>query len=113
MVGSVLDHAIGLTCYLLSLNVETWLLLGFGIPHGSTAYVLMREYIKEVAAPVHYIFDVLSGTKYSLLDIYCPLQRIFCVINEHNVNSGCYLYACSWISKFSYRYGQIFKGRIE
>lgn len=86
MVGSVLDHAIALTCHLLSLNVEAWLLLGFGIPNGTTAYVLVREYIKEVAAPVHYIFDVISGIKYSLFDIYCPLQRIFCVINDSNVS---------------------------
>lgn len=85
MVGSVLDHAVALTCYFLSLNVEAWLLLGFGIPNGSTAYVLVREYIKEVPVPAHYVFDVISGMKYSLLDVYCPLQRIFCLINEHNV----------------------------
>lgn len=86
MIGSVLDHAITLTCYLLSLNMEVWLLLGFGIPNGSTAYVLVREYIKEDVEPVHYVFDVVSGIKYSLMDIYCPLQRIYCLINEHNVS---------------------------
>lgn len=92
MVGSVLDHAIILTCYLLSLNMEAWLLLGFGIPNGNTAYVLVREYIKEIVAPVHYIFDVISGIKYSLLDIYCPLQRIFCLINDKNVSKFWQIY---------------------
>lgn len=87
MIGSVLDHAVALTCYLLSLNVEAFLLLGFGIANGNTAYVLFREYIKEVPLPVHYIFDVISGAKYSLVDVYCPLQRVFCVVNEHNVSN--------------------------
>lgn len=86
MIGSTLDHAILLTCYLLFLNMEVWLLLGFGIPNGNTAYVLVREYIKEDVAPVYYIFDVVSGIKYSIMDIYCPLQRIFCLINDHNVS---------------------------
>lgn len=85
MVGSVLDHAIALTCYLLSLDAEAWLLLGFGIPHGTTAYVLLREHIKELPTPVYYIFDVVTGAKHSLQDIYCPLQKIFCLINDQNV----------------------------
>lgn len=88
MVGSILDHAIALTCYLLALNVDAWLLLGFGIPNGNTSYVLIREHITEVSAPTYYVFDVISGIKYSILDIYCPLQMIYCVINNHNVSTS-------------------------
>lgn len=86
MIGSVIDHAIALTCYLTSLDLETWLLLGYGLPHGTTAYVLIREYNRESQIPLHFVYDLVTATKYDIMDILCPLQRIFCVINEQNVN---------------------------
>lgn len=93
MIGSLLDHAIALTCYLLALNIESWLLLGFGLPHGSTAYVFTREYTKELQTPIHYIYDVYCATKYNVQDANCPLQKIFCLINERNV-----MILCSWLN---------------
>ncbi|XP_030766404.1 coiled-coil and C2 domain-containing protein 2A isoform X2 [Sitophilus oryzae] len=85
MVGSVIDHCIALTCFLLALKQEVWLLLGFGIPHGVTAYVLICEYDRSSKALTYSILDVVNNKKYSLLDPYCPLQRVFCLANETNV----------------------------
>ncbi|KAK4876668.1 hypothetical protein RN001_009174 [Aquatica leii] len=85
MIGSVIDHAIALVCYLTSLDTQSWLLLGYGLPHGTTAYVLVREHSRESEIPHHYIYDIITATKYNILDPYCPLQKVFCVINEHNV----------------------------
>lgn len=85
MIGSINDHAVALTCYLLALKMEAWLLLGYGIPRGSTAYVLTREYIKDTET-VYYIYDVCYNEKYNLTDSYCPLQKIFCLVNGENVS---------------------------
>ncbi|XP_056639717.1 coiled-coil and C2 domain-containing protein 2A [Diorhabda sublineata] len=85
MLGTITDHAITLTCYLLALKIEAWLLLGYGIPHGSTAYVLIRDHPGDNPLPIHYIIDVASNEKYDLQDEHCPLQKIFCVIDGTNV----------------------------
>ncbi|KAF5294949.1 hypothetical protein FQR65_LT10662 [Abscondita terminalis] len=85
MVGSIVDHAIALVCYLTSLNAESWLLLGYGLPHGATAYVLVRENSRDSENLHHYIYDLVNGKKYNILDPYSPLQKVFCVINGHNV----------------------------
>lgn len=87
MTGSLIDHAVTLTCFLLSLNMEVWLLLGFGIPNGMTGFVLIKETNKITNEPSYYIFEVTSGRKYSTADPFSPLQKVFCVINEHNVRN--------------------------
>ncbi|XP_072382950.1 coiled-coil and C2 domain-containing protein 2A isoform X2 [Diabrotica undecimpunctata] len=84
MLGSITDHCIALTCYLLALKVEAWLLLGYGIPHGYTAYVLVQEHSSESPLPLHYVLDVFYNEKYNVLDEHCPLQKIFCVLNGTN-----------------------------
>lgn len=58
--------------------------MGFGIPHGNTAYVLIREY-NETPLPNHFIIDVTNGTVYNVTDLYCPLKKVYCVVNENNV----------------------------
>nr|XP_022912420.1 coiled-coil and C2 domain-containing protein 2A [Onthophagus taurus] len=78
-IGTILDHAITLTCYIIALNIDAWLLLGHGVPNGQTAYVLIRE------NNINQIFDVTTGNKYDIIDPFCPLQRVFCVINEENI----------------------------
>ncbi|CAG9860595.1 unnamed protein product [Phyllotreta striolata] len=85
MLGSVIDHAIALTCYLTALKVDVWLLLGYGIPHGNTAYVFLPEYPNDSAIPAYYIIDVVYNEKYNIMDENCPLQRIFCVMNNKNI----------------------------
>ncbi|XP_063925902.1 coiled-coil and C2 domain-containing protein 2A isoform X2 [Zophobas morio] len=84
MIGSIIDHAVALTCYLLALKMEVWLLLGFGVPYGSTAFVLVKEYDNN-QIPVYYLFDVVQGAKINLTDAFCPLQKVYCVVNEQNI----------------------------
>ncbi|XP_031347208.1 coiled-coil and C2 domain-containing protein 2A isoform X1 [Photinus pyralis] len=85
MIGSVTDHAIALACYLSSLELECWLLMGYGMDQGSTTYVLVREHVSESELPLYFLYDVTTATKYNVLDTNCPLQKIFCVINAQNV----------------------------
>lgn len=84
MSGSLIDHSIALTCFFLALNIEAWLLLGYGIPHGVTAYVLVREYDSN-NSPIYFLYDSSTANKYNFADPLCPLQKIYCVINENNV----------------------------
>lgn len=83
MMGSVKDHATLLTCYLMTLGIKTWLLLGYGMPYGYTSYVLTRE--NSSLGFEYYIYDVKTAQKYNVHDNICPLQKVFCVINDENV----------------------------
>lgn len=83
MTGSIVDHAVALTCYLLAIKKEVWLLLGFGVPYGSAGYVLVKEYDNRVAT--YLIYDPVSGEKFHLTDSFCPLQKVYCLVNEQNV----------------------------
>lgn len=87
MIGTAIDHSIALTCFFLALNMEAWLLLGYGVPHGTTAYVLVREYDRN-NVPIHYIYDSTTALKYNLTDPLCPLQKVICVVNDTNVCFG-------------------------
>ncbi|KAI4470398.1 centrosomal protein-related [Holotrichia oblita] len=84
MIGSAIDHSITLTCFFLALNMEAWLLLGYGVPHGTTAYVLVREYDSN-NIPIHYIYDSTTALKYNVTDSLCPLQKVICVVNDTNI----------------------------
>ncbi|KRT78726.1 hypothetical protein AMK59_7783, partial [Oryctes borbonicus] len=71
MTGTVIDHSIALTCFFLALNMDAWLLLGYGIPHGTTAYVLVREHDSNIET-THYIYDTSTAIKYNVTERYCP-----------------------------------------
>ncbi|KAJ8935130.1 hypothetical protein NQ318_015785 [Aromia moschata] len=85
MLGSIIDHAVALTCYLLALKMDVWLVLGYGIPNGYAAYVLVREYAKETETPNYYIYDVAYNEKYNVTDVFCPLHSIYCLVNGENI----------------------------
>nr|CAI5845471.1 unnamed protein product [Callosobruchus analis] len=82
LIGSTIDHAIALTCYLLALKMEAWLLLAYGIPHGKTAYVLVKEYNGQTDIPRYYVLDVVFAQKYYTDDPYCPIQNIWANIQK-------------------------------
>lgn len=86
MVGSIIDHVVALTCYLLALNIDVWMVLGYGIPCGSAAWVLSREYSSDQNMPIIYIYDVVRNEKFLVTDESCSLLRIYCVINGDNVS---------------------------
>ncbi|CAH1965561.1 unnamed protein product [Acanthoscelides obtectus] len=85
LIGSTIDHAIALTCYLLALKMEAWLLLAYGIPHGKTAYVLVKEYSGQTDIPRYYVLDVVNAEKYYVDDPYCPVQKVYCLVNGENI----------------------------
>lgn len=82
--GDSEDHAVLLCCFLMHLGKKAWLLLGVGIPHGPTAYVLTRE--EEQQKFSYWLWDPASGQKYSIQDSFCPLQKVFCLVNDENVS---------------------------
>lgn len=86
MIGSIIDHVVALTCYLLALNIDVWMVLGYGIPYGSAAWVLSREYSSDHNMPIIYIYDVVRNEKFIVPDESCSLLRIYCVINGDNVS---------------------------
>lgn len=86
MTGSIIDHAVALTCFLLALKMDVWLVLGYGIPHGSAAWVLSKEYSADQDVQTHYIYDVVRNEKYNVTDEFCTLLRIYCVVNGENVS---------------------------
>lgn len=78
----------------MALEVKCWFVLGYGIPHGITPYVLIKEkntYEKDS----YYIYDVETGFKYSIQDNFSPLQKVFCIVNSENVS---YFIVYSYIS---------------
>lgn len=76
--GDMEDHAVLLCCYLLSLGLKAWLLLGSGVPHGPTALVFTRD--------PDTLWDPGSGQRFNPRDSFCPLHHVFCLINQDNVS---------------------------
>ncbi|KAK3909758.1 Coiled-coil and C2 domain-containing protein 2A [Frankliniella fusca] len=82
--GNSWAHAVLLCCYFLGLGKKAWMLIGTGIPHGMTAYVFVCE--KQEQNKVHYwVWDPTAGQRYSIYDSFCPLQRIYGLINDENI----------------------------
>lgn len=78
--GDAEDHAVLLCCFLLHIGQPAYLLLGVGIPHGASAYVLVNSPGSEV------IWDPTTGFKYSVRDSFCPLHKVFFLVNNANVS---------------------------
>lgn len=85
-IGSIIDHTVALTCYLLALKIDAWMVFGYGVSYGSAAWVLSREYSSDQNIPIHYIYDVVRNEKYNLTDENCSLLRMYCVLNGDNVS---------------------------
>lgn len=79
--GDVEDHAVLLTCFLLQMGHPAYLLIGVGIPHCASAYVLVNSPGAEV------VWDPTTGTKYSVRDSFCPLQKVFSLVSNTNVRA--------------------------
>jgi coiled-coil and C2 domain-containing protein 2A len=80
--GGSCDHAVLLCCYLLGLDYKAWLGLGTGLAQGPSAYVITKE-----SANTFRVWDPLSARTYPTTDIFCPLHKLNCLINDTNVSS--------------------------
>ncbi|GLH06303.1 Coiled-coil and C2 domain-containing protein 2A [Gryllus bimaculatus] len=78
--GDSEDHAVLLCCYLLYMRRRAWVLLGTGIPHGPTAYVLEHRGEGEYC-----LWDPASGQFFDVHSSFCPLRKVFCLINDENI----------------------------
>ncbi|CAG2116349.1 unnamed protein product, partial [Medioppia subpectinata] len=63
MLGGEEEHAILLCNYFLYLEKRAAILLGYGIPEGLTAYVIVFEYGRDP-----YVFNASTGEQYSVRD---------------------------------------------
>ena len=106
MSASPKDLAVLLTCFYISMSYSAWLILGHSLTCGDTCYVLIRD------MTVFYIVDPTTGKKYNSKDVYCPLIKIYCLVNDKNVSifipSG-FLIFLVFISRF----GQIYSVRVD
>jgi coiled-coil and C2 domain-containing protein 2A len=80
LLGGEEEHAVLLCNYFLYLEKRAAILLGYGIPEGSTAYVIVFEYGRD---PI--VFNASTGEQFSVRDSYLPLTSIGCVITQENV----------------------------
>ena len=78
---NILEHCLSfrLTLFLYYPCTETTYCVVFNI--GSTAYVLSYH------QGVYQLWNAHTGEKFSVTDVYCPLQNIACLINNENVST--------------------------
>ncbi|KAK7488454.1 hypothetical protein BaRGS_00020239, partial [Batillaria attramentaria] len=86
LAGDEEEHAVLLTNLFLGMGRKAWLLLGSAIPEGTTAYVLTEE------TDGYYIWNSATGKRFSVLDNYCPLQSVGCLVNNENIWANVHQY---------------------
>lgn len=79
LIASPKDLGVLLTCFYLSLGFHAYLVLGFAVPYGDTTFVLTKEHGE------YFFIDPHSGRKCSSHDTFCPLMKVYCVVNPKNV----------------------------
>ncbi|XP_058815974.1 coiled-coil and C2 domain-containing protein 2A-like [Topomyia yanbarensis] len=79
MCASPKDLGVLLSCFYIFLEYDVYLILGHSLLTGDSTFVLIRENND------FYIVDPTSGKKYSSSDTYCPLSRIYYIVNQDNV----------------------------
>lgn len=80
MCASPKDLGVLLTCFYLGLEYNAWLMLGNSLTHGDSCFVLVKE------GTEYFIVDPTNGKKYNSKNIYCPLSKVYCLVNESNVS---------------------------
>lgn len=85
LLGSSDQHAILLCNYFLYLGRLTGLIIGSGIPEGSTIYVIVWEYNRHGRDDVT-LWNPRTGHPYSPYDPLIPLTSVGCIITTDNVS---------------------------
>lgn len=97
--GDEEEHAILLCNYFLTLDaVDAYVVLGYAVPEGPTAYVMTREQRSDDGGgglrgllkldqedPSIQFWNAVTGDCYSGRDSFSPLKQIDCIFNNHNV----------------------------
>ncbi|XP_055638462.1 coiled-coil and C2 domain-containing protein 2A isoform X2 [Toxorhynchites rutilus septentrionalis] len=79
MCASPKDLGVLLTCFYTALEYDAYLLIGHSLLNGDSTFVLLREGNEFL------IVDPTSGKKYNSTDTYCPLNRVYSIVNEDNL----------------------------
>ncbi|XP_065666713.1 coiled-coil and C2 domain-containing protein 2A isoform X3 [Hydra vulgaris] len=77
--GDEEEHAVLLCNYFLWLGLRAYLVLGSGVPEGSTAYVLCEE------MNTFCLWNASTGESYELQNTYCPLISIGTLVDDRNI----------------------------
>nr|CAD7259786.1 unnamed protein product [Timema shepardi] len=82
--GDSEDLAVLLYCYLLHLGEKAWVMLGHGVPYGPSAYVLTRHENNQRLV-TYQLWDPATGHNFDVRDNFCPLQKVYCLMNDENI----------------------------
>nr|CAD7446121.1 unnamed protein product [Timema bartmani] len=82
--GDSEDLAVLLYCYLCHLGEKAWVMLGHGVPYGPSAYVLTRHENSQRLVTYH-LWDPATGHNFDVRDNFCPLQKVYCLMNDENI----------------------------
>nr|CAD7430292.1 unnamed protein product [Timema monikensis] len=82
--GDSEDLAVLLYCYLLHLGEKAWVMLGHGVPYGPSAYVLTRHENSQRLV-TYQLWDPATGHNFDVRDNFCPLQKVYCLMNDENI----------------------------
>lgn len=82
LMGNEQEHAILLCNYFLYLGKRAGIVLGAGIPEGSTAYVIIWEYTGLEPQ----MWNASTGQMFSVRDSFIPLNSVGCIITPENVS---------------------------
>ncbi|CAH2090718.1 unnamed protein product [Euphydryas editha] len=102
LYGSPLDHTILLASYFMELGIKCWVIMGFGLPRGESSYVLVKYFKNKVltindqikngklfnkinSSFTWYVFDAVSGERFELREIGCPLKTVTYVFDSENI----------------------------
>ena len=80
MVGTEVEHAVLLTNYFTGMSKTAYMLLGYGVPEGRTAYVLTMEENGE-----HWLWNPVTAEHFSTTETFCPLSVVYAVVNNSNI----------------------------
>ena len=80
--GDEEEHATLLLNYFLFLNIESWLVLGFAVPEGSTAYVLSKDKFSSNLR----LWNPSTGENFSTSDTNCPLLHIYTIVAAKKIH---------------------------
>jgi coiled-coil and C2 domain-containing protein 2A len=81
LAGDEEEHAILLCNYFLFTCIPSWVVLGNGVPEGSTAYVLSGH----PTGVGFLLWDPCTGEHYQQYDPHCPLTTVGCIFDSQNV----------------------------
>ncbi|XP_050352057.1 coiled-coil and C2 domain-containing protein 2A [Nymphalis io] len=101
LYGSPLDHTILLASYFINLGIKCWVIIGVGLPRGQSSYVLIKYFknkvltvndqiktdgiFKKTDGYIWYIYDAVSGERFELREIGCPLKTVSYVFDSENI----------------------------